>query len=347
VTLDVRSMTVPPGSSIADAMRAIDGGRASVALVVDAGGRLVGILTDGDIRRALLAGATLADPVGEHVRTDFLRVAPATSRVEVLDLMQARSINQVPVVDAAGRVVALHLLREVVGSHERPNWAVVMAGGRGARLGELTADRPKPMVNVAGRPILERIVLHLVGSGIRRIFISINYLGHVIEAHFGDGSRHGCEIAYLREEQPLGTAGSLSLLPERATEPLLVMNGDLVTDAPLGAIVDWHAAGGHAATIALRRYVHEVPFGCVSLDGDRVTSLEEKPRLTSLVNTGIYVIEPDVAARVPRDTPRTMPDLLEEVIEAGETVRGFEIESDWLDVGRRDQLELARVGGGG
>jgi NDP-sugar pyrophosphorylase family protein len=200
------------------------------------------------------------------------------------------------------------------------------------------------MLQVAGRPILERIVLHLVGSGIGRVFISVNYLGHVIEDHFGDGSAFGCHIEYLRENEPLGTAGALSLLPEPPVDTLLLLNGDLVTSADLGSMLAFHAAGGFDATIGVRRYMHTVPFGCVERDGDRVTGLEEKPTLEREVNTGIYALEPPVVARVRPGRALSMPALIADVLAEGRPVGAFEIEDDWVDVGHREQLATARGG---
>jgi NDP-sugar pyrophosphorylase family protein len=256
--------------------------------------------------------------------------------------MQARYIQQIPIVDAEGKLAGLHLLRDLIGAPERANWAVIMAGGRGARLAPLTDQLPKPMLRVAGRPILERIVLHLVGEGVRRIFLAINYLGHVIRDHFGDGSKFGVRIEYLTEEQPLGTGGALSILPEAPTAPLLVMNGDLVTQADLGALLAFHEAGKQIATVAVRKYFHQVPFGCVELDGDRLVRLDEKPTLSQLVNTGIYVLSPQLVTALPRNTRTTVPDILGNAMNVGQEVRAFEIDDDWIDVGQRDQLSQAR-----
>jgi NDP-sugar pyrophosphorylase family protein len=275
----------------------------------------------------------------------FTAVSPRAGRDEVLDLMRARSIGQIPIVDEDGRLIGLHLLHQMIGATQRSNWAVVMAGGEGRRLRPLTDTTPKPMLRVAGRPILERIVFHLVGFGFRRIFLSINYLGHRVEQHFGDGSRFGCRIEYLREDRPLGTAGALSLLPERPPEPILVMNGDLVTQADLGEMLASHVGGGQCATMAVRRYVHTVPFGCVDLDGDRVIAMEEKPQVARLVNAGIYILDPAVVAEVPKDTAVGMPTILEQRIANGGVVRAFEIKDDWIDVGQRDQLSQAQRGG--
>lgn len=333
---------VPESGELVDVLRALEDGKIHVALITQTDGRLAGILTDGDVRRALLAGGSLNAPLRPYVNREFTAVSPDAARDEVLELMQARTIEQIPIVDAQGRPCGVHLLHDVVGAVRRPNWAVVMAGGRGSRLGPLTNDTPKPMLRVAGRPILERIVLRLVGQGIRRVFLAVHYLGHLVEQHFGDGSRFGCRIEYLREERPLGTGGALSLLPERVEHPLLVLNGDLVTQADFGAMLQFHERGGYVATVGVRRYLHTIPFGCVQLQRDRVMSFDEKPTMSTTINTGIYVLSPESIKRVPRNEEFPLPELIAGCIARRESVGAFEIDDDWIDVGQREQLRRAR-----
>jgi dTDP-glucose pyrophosphorylase len=328
--------------TIRDAFVSLDASGVQVVLVTDAMQRIVGLVTDGDLRRALLNGATLADPISPHMRGEFKWVSPDARRDDVLDLMQALRISEVPILDDARRAVGLHLLHDVVGRTSRKNWAVVMAGGRGTRLAPLTDTIPKPMLRVAGRPILERIVLQLVGAGITRIFLAVNYLAHVIEEHFGSGARFGCTIEYLRETQPLGTAGAIALLPEVPARSILVMNGDLMTQAHVGSLLDFHESGDHAATVAVRRYMHNVPFGCIDLDGTRVTGLEEKPTLQKIVNAGIYALTPAFVQKISAAGPVTMPELLSRCIAEGGSIGAWEVEDDWIDVGQREQLDKAR-----
>lgn len=331
--------------TIRSAMRAVDAGASKIALATDANGRLAGVVTDGDLRRALLAGWALEDPVSAIVNRKFVALSPGQGRADVLELMQARRIDAIPIVDDDGRPIGLHLLHAFLAAAPLPNWAVVMAGGRGQRLRPLTDSTPKPMLRVAGRPILERIVLHLAGAGIERIFVAVKYGGEMIEAHFGNGSTFGCSIEYLREDEPLGTAGALSLLPEPPHDPLLVLNGDLITNVNIGGLLEFHVAGGHDATVGTRYYRHTIPFGCIEAKGDRIVALHEKPTLSRLVNTGIYVIEPAVQQRVPRGIPVTMPDVIDGLLANGGSVGAFEVEGDWIDVGQREQLDLARQGG--
>ncbi len=332
---------VQVSQSLRDGMVAMEKTGMEIALVIDEQGRLVGTLTDGDIRRALLGGGGIEELVLLYVQRDFTSVGAKADRAEVLELMQARGIRQIPIVDKNGAPVGMHLMHELIGQSEKPNWAVIMAGGLGTRLRPITEKIPKPMIKVAGRPILERIVLHLVGFGFREIFLAVNYLGHVIEEHFGNGSRFGCRIHYLREDEPLGTGGALALLPECPTHSVLVMNGDLVTQVKADELLDYHSRGEFKATVGMRRYLHSVPFGCLSLteDGD-VICLEEKPVLERWINAGIYVLSPAVIGCVPkRFYPIT--ELLEGLIKDGQRIGAFEILDDWVDVGQKEQLALA------
>ena len=344
MTRPLDACIVPAGGTIRDAMRALDAGARQIALAVDADGRLVGVATDGNIRRAILNGATPDDSLGPALTRAFVGVAASEGRAEVLDLMRARSIGAIPVLDDAGRPIGLHRLNEFLDPAPRPYLAVVVAGGQGTRLRPLTTAVPKPMIRVAGRPILERIVLHLASHGISHVYLAINYLGSIIEEYFEDGTRFGCRIEYLREERPLGTAGALGLLPRAPSQDLLVMNGDLVTQADVGGLLDAHAAGGYAVTIGVRKYLHTVPFGTVQHDGPNVVALEEKPTLVRDANTGMYALAPALVARVGPNEPLDMPDLVTGALERGEPVGAFDIEDDWIDVGQREQLERARRG---
>lgn len=330
-------------SSIHDAIACIEQNAGGIALVVGRDDQFIGVVTDGDIRRALLKGVSLASPLEPHIQRNFVAVNPEAGRTEVLDLLQARRLNQVPIVDKEGKLCGLHLLHEIIGAVERSNWAVIMAGGKGNRLYPITENVPKPMLRVAGRPILERLVLHLVGFGIRRIFLAINYKGPMIEAHFKDGGRFGCRVEYLRETEPLGTGGALALLQEKPVHPVVVLNGDLVTQVNLEHMLAFHTHGKFAATMGVRRYLHHVPFGCIESDGTRISRFEEKPVLERLINAGVYVLSPELAAQVPR---RFFPitDLFEDCLKRGEEVGAFYVEEDWIDVGQHEQLKQAREG---
>lgn len=331
------------GATLLEAMRTIDAGGCGIAIVFDGSGRATGTLTDGDIRRAVLDGSALDHrSVREAMQRDFTWVGPDAGRAEVIDMMRARAISQVPVLDGERRLIGLHLLRELIGAPDRKNWAVILAGGRGTRLRPLTDTVPKPMLRVAGRPILERIVLHLVGSGFHRIFLSVNHLAHVIEDHFQDGAKFGCSIEYLREEMPLGTGGPLSLLPEQPEHALILMNGDLVTQADIGLLLDFHAEAEYAVTCGVRPYSIQIPYGVVDADGDRLIRIREKPTERLLINAGIYVIAPELLSMIPGDREFPVTELVHRCLEDGLPVGVHLIEDEWTDVGLPTELHKAR-----
>lgn len=336
------------GATIRDSIVAIQDGGANISLAVDAAGVLVGIVTDGDVRRALLAGRQLADPVAEFIQRSPFTARPEESRTSTLDLMQARGLSQVPVVDERGTLVGLHLMRELLGQSPRPNIAIILAGGRGSRLMPMTTEIPKPMIEVAGRPILERILTHLVGFGIHRIALAVGYLSESIEQHFADGERFGCRIEYLREDPatPLGTGGPLSSLPDvypDLVDPVLVLNGDLITQFDVASLLESHSAAAAAVTIGVVTYTHEVPFGVLTTGDDGlVTTITEKPVLEKMVSAGIYVFEPNLLKTVPRDQFIPMTHILADCVARGERIATWNCGVAWSDVGRPQDLARAR-----
>lgn len=340
----LRNSSVPPTASLLECISALDKSQVQLALVLDEQGVLLGLLTDGDVRRALLAGHSLDASIDRLYTRDFVRAEEGAGRLEVLDLMQSRLLRHIPVVDPHGRPVAVHCLSEMLVRHERPNSALILAGGKGTRLLPLTRETPKPMLRVAGRPILERILLHLVGHGIRKFFFSVNYLAATIKEYFGDGTRFGCSIAYLEESLPLGTAGPLTLLPEKPKEGILVMNGDLVTQFDASALIQEHQRCGNSLTVATRLYHHKVPFGCLSLEGNLVTNIQEKPVIVETISAGIYMIQPELVEKIPLNTEFPMTSLILDAIEHKQRVGIFELHDEWIDVGQKHDLERAQGG---
>lgn len=337
-------LVIAQTASIRDAMEMIDSNGREMVLVRDGADRIVGLISDGDIRRGLLSGQTLDVPVDRVMTRDFFTVAADVERVSILDVMKARSFQHVPVLDADRRLVAIHFLRDLIGATPKPNIAVVMAGGRGTRLYPVTEKIPKPMIEVAGRPMLERIVLHLVGYGIRTIYISVNFMAEVIEKHFGDGSEFGCRVEYLRESMPLGTGGALSLLPKRPEHPFLVLNGDLVSRADLAAMLDAHTHRQLFATVGIGTHQMQVPFGTVREDGGHLLSLTEKPTVNFLINRGIYVLDPAALEFVPKHKDYPMTDLFEALLAANKPVGVFVLDDPWIDVGHIEDLRRAQRG---
>ena len=329
-------------ASLIECMKVINRTGAGIALAVDSEFRLVGTISDGDIRKALIERCPLDSPVLPHINRDCFSVLPSVSRAEVLDIMHARRFEQIPIVDERNRLIGLHLLHDILGNVPRPNWAVVMAGGKGKRLRPFTESVPKPMIKVAGRPILERVILHLISSGIRRIFISVNHLGEIIENHFKDGSNFGAEIEYLRENEPLGSGGAISLLPEIPEHPILVMNGDLIAEANCGDMINFHTQNEFYATMGVYSYFHQVPYGCVEIKEKKLASLEEKPVLEKMVNAGIYVLSPQAINAIPKNTPYPITTLFENALSKNIDCGAYAIEKEWLDVGSPQQLRQAR-----
>ncbi len=338
----MKQYCITPDTSLMDCMRSMDITGAGIALAVDSEFRLIGTISDGDVRKALLNGCLLDSQVSPHINRNCFYVLPNVHRVEVLDIMQARRFKQVPIVDEQRKLIGLHLLYDILGNILRPNWAVVMAGGKGMRLRPLTENIPKPMIRVAGRPILERIILHLVSYGIRRIFLSVNYLSQVIEDFFEDGSKYGATIEYLHEDEPLGSGGAISLLPEIPEHPLLVMNGDLVVDINFADIIEFQSQNEFYATIGVYSYFHQVPYGCVEIQNNRLAGLEEKPVLEKLVNAGIYVLSQKAVSAIPKNTCFPITTLFEEALKKNLVCGTFAIEKEWLDIGSPHQLRQAR-----
>lgn len=338
---DLQDLIVAPDCSLLDVMKVIDRSGLEVALVTDSRRRLQFIVTDGDIRRAIIAGRKLSTPIKEVGNPRFTSVPPTMHRTEAVQIMLERGFKSIPVIDGDGTLVDLHTLHASLLGQRTESWAVVMAGGKGERLGELTKAIPKPMLPIGDKPILERIVSHLVSHGIRRIFLSVNYLGSMIEDHFGDGSRFLCKIEYLWETEPLGTGGPLSLLPPGPTAPVVVMNGDLLTNINVSRLLAFHRAGEFAVTVGLREHVVKVPFGVAELDGARVSRLVEKPTLNYKINAGIYCLQPDLIAQVPKGRMYPITELIDGCLKAKRPVGAYHMQETWNDIGLPE--EYARV----
>ena len=339
---DWKQIVVSPQTTLRDAISCIDGSGLQLALVLDSDGRLAGVLSDGDIRRAILRGCDLALPTAD-VMNSSPTTAPASSKNnELLALMRRKVLHHVPLLNNEMQVVGLATLDELTGVLERPNWVVLMAGGLGSRLMPLTENCPKPMLPVGGKPILESILESFLEQGFHQFFISVNYLAHSVRDHFGDGSQWGVDISYLHEDKRLGTAGALSLLPERPSEPLVVMNGDLLTKARFDSMLNFHAEHGAAATMAVREYDFQVPYGVVQLNGANIAAIEEKPVHRFFVNAGIYTLSPTALEHIPNDVLFDMPTLFERMLAAGHSTSAYPLREHWLDIGRLEEFERAQ-----
>jgi dTDP-glucose pyrophosphorylase/CBS domain-containing protein len=336
-----QSALVGPDISLREALEIIDSTGFQLAVVVDGQRRLLGTLSDGDARRALLSGLGMNDRVGRAMHSDPTTVTPSDTPLEVLSTMRRTGLHQLPIVDAERRIVGLALINDYLKAPQRDNWVVIMAGGLGTRLQELTRETPKPMLKVGSRPLLEIIIRSYADQGFHRFYLAVNYKAEQIESHFGDGHRFGVDIRYLREEQRLGTAGALSLLPERPTQPIIVTNADLLTKENFAHLVDQHAAAGAHATMAVRHYEMQVPFGVVNVREGRVQSIEEKPVQRFVVSAGINVLSPEMLDLVPRNRFFDMPALFEAALERGLSTRAHQIDGYWLDIGHLPDFERA------
>ncbi|MDI1288496.1 MAG: sugar phosphate nucleotidyltransferase [bacterium] len=335
------------GATVRDVLSAIQEGSMTAAFAIDGDGRLAGMMTDGDVRRALLAGASVTDSASPFISRMPIVAHERESRSAVLDLMRAQVLSQLPVVNDAGQLVGVHTLQSLIGRRPRPNTAVIFAGGRGTRLHPLTRDIPKAMVPVAGRPVLERIVAHLVGHGVLDIVLAVGHLSEPIEAHFRDGEPFGCRIRYLHDDPdiPGGTCGPLARLGpllDSSDNPILVMNGDLVTSIDVGRLLDEHAETAPSMTVATKGFPFQVPYAVVEQDGGVVHAISEKPIYEHEINIGVYALDRTCLARVPVERRFDMTDLIAALMAEGQTVRSWSCDDDWIDIGSPADLGRAR-----
>lgn len=344
---DLSSLCVASGATLQDAALCMDRSRLGIVLVVDAERRLLGTVTDGDMRRAMLARVPLTEPVavlleqraGSHAHPLTGRVGddPAT----YLRTLKGHRILHLPILDEKDRVVGLVRLDDFVPASLGAVQAVIMAGGAGARLRPLTEDTPKPMLPIGDRPLMEIIIGQLRDAGIRRVNVTTHHKPDKISEHFGDGRDFGVDLRYVAEDRPLGTAGGLGLL-ERPTDTTLVMNGDILTQVDLRAMLEFHRAHAAELTLAVRQFDLQIPYGIVECDGPRVRHLNEKPVMDVLLNAGIYLLEPSVYDLIPDGQRFDMTDLIQCLLDAGRPVVSFPVREYWLDIGHPEDYVRAQ-----
>ena len=338
-----RKAIVGTQATMSEAIAAIENGSIQIALVLDDTNRLAGIVTDGDIRRGLLRGIQLNGPAADVMNRTPVSASAGLSRDERLRLMRQKSIKQLPLLDASGQLVGVETFDELLEAPHFANPVLIMAGGLGERLGALTRDLPKPMLNVGGRPLLETIVRNLVQQGFRNIFISVNYKAELIEDHFRDGSAFGAAIQYVHETERLGTAGALGLFPAIPELPVVVTNGDILTTINYGALLEFHNATPAEATMAVREHKVHVPYGVVTTSDGYLQVIREKPTESWFVSAGIYVIGQTVFRHVEAGVKIDMPAVLERVVADNGRVAVYPIREYWLDIGRMEDFEQAHA----
>lgn len=338
-----RKALLQPHATLHDAIRVLNDAALRIALVATADDVLVGTITDGDIRRGLLRGLDLQSPIDSVIHRDAVVVPPGLDRDAVVHLMQANKLQQVPVVDAQRRLLDLYTWENVGGTVARPHMMIVMAGGEGTRLRPHTAACPKPLLPLNGKPMLQHILERAKGEGFSHFVFAINYLGHMIEEHFGDGRQWQVQIDYLREDRPLGTAGALSLLDSRPSIPFLVTNGDVLTHVDYGALLDFHCRQEAVATMAVRLQEWQSAFGVVRTKGLEIVGFDEKPIIRHFVNAGIYVLQPEALDVLDGISPCDMPVLFNRLRDKGQRTLVYPMHEPWLDVGRPEDYLAAQA----
>ena len=339
---DIEKNFISITASVKEAIETIELSKAKIALVVDDKHHLLGSVTDGDIRRGMLSGFSLDDCV-----TKVMNASPQVARIgdstkSVIDLMRHNICRHVPLIDDNGRVIALESLEELVEYQQNDNWVFILAGGLGRRLYPLTKDCPKPMLMMNGKPILEIIIDGLKKHGFQKFIISINYLGDLIQDYFGDGSQFDVDIEYVIEDVELGTAGPLSLLTEIPEKPMIVINGDILSEVNFSHLLNFHNEYSSSATICVSDHVVEVPFGVIEHEDHTLAGIVEKPIHKFLINAGIYVLNSEVIKMVPKDKFYDIPTLFEDLLKTNLQTTVFPINEYWLDIGQIEDFNRAR-----
>lgn len=334
---------VSPDSTIRETLVAIDNGLMGVALVTDENLMLLGTVTDGDIRRALIKDATLNDSIETIMTRDFIKAHKDISRNDLIALMQHEGITQIPLVNNYGKLIDIKKIVELLPQNHKENKLLIMAGGLGTRLQPFTNTTPKPLLPIGNKPILESIIEHAKTHGLRDILISLNYLSESIKNYIGDGSKMGVNITYIDEKESLGTAGSISLIEEEIKEDLFVINGDILTKVNFDDMLKFHQQKGNTLTVGTRPYKTQVPYGIIKEKDNEILEIEEKPILQYTINAGIYILSPEIIKLIPKNTHFHMTHLMEILFNKKRKVGSFLIDDYWLDIGKINDYYKANI----
>jgi dTDP-glucose pyrophosphorylase/predicted transcriptional regulator len=340
--IDWKKTVVSSSLTLREVISNIDSSGLQIALVVNSIGHLIGTVTDGDIRRALLKNLSLDCLIVDVMNAKPITATNALTKKNMVAYMYKYGIHHLPIIDDLSCLVGLEVLDSTVFSEARDNLVVIMAGGLGKRLYPLTKDCPKPLLNVGGKPILESIVEGFAEQGFVNVFISVNYMAEMIKDYFHDGAKWGVSIRYLEEDKQLGTAGALSLLPETPKLPIIVMNGDLLTKLNYANLLEYHQQHNACATMVVRDYEFEVPFGVVHTEELSISSIEEKPIHKFRVNAGIYVLSPNSLKSIPFGDFFDMPSLFSQLALEKKRMLAFPLREFWIDIGRQEEFDRAQ-----
>lgn len=339
---DISKFTLPLNSKIRDAIEIIDKGSIGIAIIIDENNKVLGTVTDGDIRRSLLKGNSLEDNISETMNKNSTLGHYKDNTKRLKNLAEKKSINQIPLIDDNGILVDVLAFHNVASPQAKTNTVVLMAGGLGSRLKPLTDETPKPMLTVGTKPILENIIVNFKKHGFENFIICVNYLSEKVKCHFKDGSDLGVKITYIDETERLGTAGALSLLTDRPTSDFFVMNADLITTINFDHLMTYHNFEGATATLCVKEYDFKVPYGVIDVQENRVTKITEKPVQKCLINAGIYILKPDTLEYIPRGEYYDMPNFIQKLLLMNKKVVTFPIREYWIDVGDPKDLNKAQ-----
>lgn len=337
---NIKRICLKKSATVRECIGVIDNNKQGIALIVDTQGRLKGTVTDGDIRRFILAGRSIDESVSLVMWTKPLTVPLDTPEKEIKELMNKHLVRHILIVDSIGCPHKIVNLRDIVSKESVSQYAVIMAGGKGERLRPITENIPKPMIKLAdNKPILESIINDLKENNVVNIYISVNYKTDIIEGYFKDGSAFGVNITYLKEDKKLGTAGALTLLPETPSSPILVINGDVLTKTNFLQFIEFHKQHRCVMTVAAAQYMLNIPYGVLNISSHYLIGIEEKPEQRFLCNAGIYMLNSEALSLIPRDSEFDMTDLIKELIRKGLPVTTFPIHEYWVDIGQMDDLK--------
>tara|TARA_B100001057_G_C22868269_1_gene957556 strand:+ start:2067 stop:3119 length:1053 start_codon:yes stop_codon:yes gene_type:complete len=339
---NIEKIKIRLDATIKEALKIISDGAIQIAIVVDKNGKLLGTLTDGDIRRGFLKGLNINSSVRSIIFKKPIIAKKNDTKEKLLKIALSKKIYQIPLVDNNNKVIGVRVLNELIKSKNKSNKVVIMAGGMGVRLRPLTKNIPKPMLKVGNKPILKIIVEKFRDSGYENFVICVNYKSKIIKNYFGDGHKFGVKIEYIQEKIRMGTAGALSLFKKKPKEPFFVINGDLLTNLDFEKMLDFHYEHNSKATMCLSEYNIESPYGEVKLERENITLIDEKPIHKFFVNAGIYILDPICLNLIPKKF-YNMPSLFNKIIAKKYKTISFPLGEYWLDIGTFNDYKKAKL----
>ncbi len=339
---NVNKIKINSESTIKQALKIISDGAIHIAVVIDKKEKFVGTLSDGDIRRGLLKGLDINSPIKSIISKKPIFVNKNETKENILKIALAKKIYQIPVVDRNRKILGIHVLDDLIKLKNKSNKVVIMAGGKGMRLRPLTKNIPKPMLKVGNRPLLHTLVEKFKDSGYMNFVICVNYKSKIIQDYFGDGDKFGVKIEYIHEKTKMGTAGALSLFKKKPNEPFFVINGDLLTNLDFEKMLNFHNEHNAKATMCVREYNIDSPYGEVKLESENIKKIEEKPKHKFYVNAGIYILDPKCIDLIPKKF-FDMPSLFKKMIKNKNKTISFPLGEYWLDIGKINEYKKANL----